>query len=130
MATAECSMETERPLNLEMFFGLSTLQQPAIRQSPTLTQNPDSLTITCVYFDNQGEWEGNALDLVLAAMQSFPNAAFLGLTFLPPTLPHYYNFPSDIGSNIGSFSVAVAGMHPTRQVSHMHCIFLLNILTN
>merc|ERR1719400_2701377 len=32
-------------------------------------------------------------------MQSFPNAAFL-----------------DIGSNIGSFSVAVAGMHPIRQV--------------
>ena len=37
--------------------------------------------ITFVYSDNQGEWEGNALDLVLAAMQSFPNAAFLGLTF-------------------------------------------------
>ena len=86
--------------------------------------------ITFVYSDNQGEWEGNALDLVLAAMQSFPNAAFLGLTFLPPTLPHYYNFPSDIGSNIGSFSVAVAGMHPTRQVGHLQFIFLLKILFN
>ena len=26
----------------------------------------------------QGEWEGNILDLVLSAMQTFPNAAFLG----------------------------------------------------
>ena len=27
----------------------------------------------------QGEWEGSTLDLVLSAMQAFPDAAFLGL---------------------------------------------------
>ena len=85
--------------------------------------------ITFVYSDNQGEWEGNALDLVLAAMQSFPNAAFLGLTFFS-TFNFTYNFSSDIGSNIGSFSVAVAGMHPIRQVGHIQSIFLLKILSN
>ena len=37
--------------------------------------------ITFVYSDNQGEWEGNALELLLAAMQSLPNAAFLGFIF-------------------------------------------------
>ena len=28
----------------------------------------------------QGEWEGNAVDLVLGAMQAFPDAAFVGIT--------------------------------------------------
>ena len=35
-------------------------------------------------------------------------------------------FPSDVGSNIGSYSVAVAGMHPTREVKLYISIIFLN----
>ena len=30
----------------------------------------------------QGEWEGNTVDIVLGAMRAFPDAAFLGITHL------------------------------------------------
>ena len=62
----------------------------------------------------QGEWEGSTLDLVLSAMQAFPDAAFLGLFSFNRFL--YTCFLSDIGSNIGSYSVAVAGLQPAREV--------------
>ena len=39
-----------------------------------------------LFHDNgasQGEWEGNAVDLVLGAMQAFPDAAFIGINLCP-----------------------------------------------
>ena len=37
-----------------------------------------------------------------------------------------FGLPSDIGANIGSYSVAVAGMDPTREVKLL-CIVLVSI---
>ena len=34
------------------------------------------------YDGEQGEWEGNILDLVLGALRAFPSAAFLGSFYL------------------------------------------------
>ena len=48
----------------------------------------------------QGEWEGLMLDLVLDAMESLPEAAFL-----------------DIGANIGVYTVAAAALRPAREVT-------------
>ena len=71
-------------------------------------------------------------------MQAFPSAAFLGTLFF--ILIHFFGtfqctenilddiyimnsgLPSDLGSNIGSYSVAVAGMHPIREVNFKLCI--------
>ena len=64
---------------------------------------------------------------------SFPKSSFFRFHFFSHLhfFFHFYNFPSDIGSNIGSFSVAVAGMRdPTRQVGHMQFTSCWTFLSN
>ena len=41
----------------------------------------------------------------------------------------HFKFPSDIGSNIGSYSVAVAGMNPTREVNLPQFTFLSKFIS-
>jgi hypothetical protein len=63
----------------------------------------------------QGDWEGKEVDIVLLAMRSFPEAAFIGDPSYSLTGP---SPPADLGANIGVYTVAVAALRPPREVAH------------
>ena len=52
--------------------------------------------------------------VALQAMNKYPAALFLGGNAMSPQLQMF--FSSDIGSNIGTYTVAVAALRPPRKV--------------
>ena len=65
----------------KMLWCLPTSDMLWVKEHIYLKKNTVKDDFLCLLW--QGEWEGNVLDLVLAALQSFPKAAFLGFTFSP-----------------------------------------------